>query len=127
VAKENKLTQMCNYDIPKNFYGFGLEKKLIIRSVAILFGISFLIFIVFQKKILSSYDFELNRVELLKHKGANDILGILIATTLVFFGVKLDYKKMHFTSVVGLILLLAIFTTGIICYGFLANFILTVK
>jgi hypothetical protein len=127
VADRCALYRVAYFHIPNWFYGFGDEKSKLIPATFELFLISVLIFFLFYNQVNKSYTFETNEMGLSSWKPINNFLDGVAKTSIIFFGVKLDYKKIKFESGIGLIAVLFIFILGIICYAFLANFIFTVK
>jgi hypothetical protein len=140
VQNANIVEKLFNYYLPKEFYGFGLKKVLILRATLILFLLSIVIFLISYNTIRESYTFEFKDEANVANSTASGeeptppnankkdrFYKAFILTAIVFFSFKLEYKYIDFTKKLGLIIFFLVFLTGLICYAFLANFIFTFK
>ncbi|MCF8336588.1 MAG: pentapeptide repeat-containing protein [Bacteroidales bacterium] len=129
--------------LKKNWWGYGYEKELIILNTFILF----LTFVIINTFILNCVTQNIYHIPYIsqssntKFKSRNNPWVIveqimsrfaraLLYTGFIFFGLKFDIKKLnykdnlHGKKIINLIYFFLIYIIGLICIGYLANFVL---
>ncbi len=117
----------------KNWWGYSYKKELVFRNTGLLFGIFFLInFLLFPVLISKMYGLkhpkEVENPDFLRQKSSHFFKRIPIVfyyTGLIFFGLKVEIERLNYTNIWALSYFFLVYTSGVICLGFIANIIIS--
>jgi len=125
--------------VDKNWWGYGYNKELIILNSLIIY-LLFSILNAFILKHLTTRVYEAEKInEYWKETKGNKITMFfrsipfsLFYTAQIFFGFKFDVDKLNYKEnlqgfkVFNLIYFLMVYLSGLVCFAYLANYVLTV-
>jgi hypothetical protein len=122
--------------LDSNWWDYGYNKSLIVRNGIILMIFFFVLnllcfkFLVFKTYILTEFVEAYKRVQSRNSKRSlwrHFKLGIycLIYTAFIFWGLRIDLTKLKLQNIPAVILILSQYLMGLVCLGYLANYILT--
>ncbi|MCD4705446.1 pentapeptide repeat-containing protein [bacterium] len=137
-GKYNRILGVFLNWISKNWWGYGYDKVLIIRNSIILFFLFSLInTFLFKHLITKVYVIEKIKEWRMSKNGSRIIMFFNVMpysffyTALIFFGLKFDLDKLKYQDnlkwfkVFNLVYFFVVYITGLICLGYLANFIIS--
>jgi hypothetical protein len=117
--------------LQRKWWNYGYNKELIVRNALILLLVFSLINLFWFKYLLFEvYSMQSITVKYSESNGKpfvrflNNLLLCLIYTSFVFVGLKIDIEKMKFKNIWAACYVLFIYLVGLICTGFMINFIL---
>lgn len=122
-----KVNFFISYTLPDWWWGFGFEKRKIIRNTLFLFAGCLFVGILFFKKFLIEYPI-IEDETLISTYHANRLGKIFIpfiGISMLFFGIEFKVNKLKFQNKGISFLIIGIYLLGLICLAFIANLIIT--
>lgn len=124
--------------LQKNWWGYGYDKELIIRNTLIIFLFFVIINIFVLKKLARDVYKDNNIIETLNSEGVMPIVIFLkripmsvFYTSIIFFVVSINLDRLKYKEnlkgkrFLWLVYFGLIYVSGLVCIGYLANFILS--
>jgi hypothetical protein len=117
--------------VQKNWWNYGYDKSRVLIWTAILLALFGFFNLFWFKHLLNAYVLENIRQKYLNRKGNKIIRKFqyialcFIYTSIIFVGLKLEIDKFNFIKIRTVIYIFFIYAIGLMCVGFLANFIFT--